>query len=83
MGSVINFILEKLLVPFISVLKSIKIHVVLVKNNSVSALAEHTKNCVDYNTIADFDLDYLKCLSDPVDATLAEAKLIDFYNPTL
>ena len=48
-----------------------------------SALTEHTKTCSDCSCINDFDLEFLKVVSNPVDASLAEARLIDCLNPEL
>ena len=51
------------------------------KNNN-SALSDHTKVC-DCSSIDDFDINFLRCASDPVDLSLHESRLIDFLKPAL
>ena len=55
-----------------------------IKNTTnASALADHTKICANCDTIDDFDIEFLKCMNDPVDLTLTEARLIAQLEPKL
>ena len=55
-----------------------------IKNkNSASALSDHCRSCPDCVSINDFDIDFLDCRPDPLEATLIEARLIDKLNPKL
>ena len=49
---------------------------------SVSALSYLVKVC-NSNSINDFEIDFLRHASDPVDASLIESRLIDLRKPAL
>lgn len=54
-----------------------------IKNgNSISALSDHVKVC-DVNCIDDFNVEILKRVCDPVEASLVEARFIDLSKPKL
>ncbi len=52
------------------------------KKNSVSALSDHAKIC-HCTSIEDFKIDFLRCTSDPVEATLIESRFIDLLKPSM
>ena len=52
------------------------------KCDSISALSDHAKIC-NVSSIDDFNVEILKRVSDPVEASLVEARFIDFSKPKL
>ena len=48
-----------------------------------SALSEHTNSCSDISSIQDFNINFIRCVRDPIEASLVESRLIDLYKPCL
>ena len=55
-----------------------------IKNkNNTSALSEHSQVCRLSGTIDDFNVQFLRCLKDPVETSVVESRLINTYSPRM
>ena len=55
----------------------------IANKNNISALSDHVKICDNCHGIDDFSIDFLRCVRDPVEASLAESRFIDLLKPKM
>ena len=59
-------------------------HSLSIRNkNDLSALSEHSKTCLVNGSIDDFDVEFLRCLNDPVETSVVESRLINKCHPKM